>query len=556
MEADPRRGKRRTVRGSKNLSRLLLENIARLQICHRIHPVKTPSPAPAQTALPKSLGRYLYLTAATTGAAIMVVEILGAKMLSPFVGLSHFVWTAQIAVTLVALACGYYAGGRLADRSQNLGRLYWAILSAAGYLVLTVLICEPVAYWCLDFNLAVGSFLASAILFFVPLALLAMTGPFLIRAVTSSVTGVGGIVGRLTAIGTLGSFAGTICIGYVMLPLLPNSVSMYLTAAALALIAAGYFAFFNRKSRAPLAVAAALVLGAGGLAACPQSRDYVYFIERFHCNSHFGLIRVLDRRDGNMRLLSNDCLIQNTYDPVRKQSASTFTFALAGLARSYTTNLDDVLCIGMGVGIVPMEFARRGARVDVVEINPAIVPVAARFFDLDPDKLRITIDDGRHFLNRCRKQYDVIVLDAFLGDSSPSHLMTREAFAAMRRVLRPGGTLVINSFCELDSDRDYFAASLSRTLKSVFAGVRLHAADDQGYFVATDRPEPGFVRPPEWDQVHPLVLSSLQAVFATIVETPPDHGRVLTDDFNPVEFYDAQNREAMRRRFALGDQKL
>ena len=76
-----------------------------------------------------------------------------------------------------------------------------------------------------------------------------------------------------------------------------------------------------------------------------------------------------------------------------------------------------------------------------------MVPVAVRFFDLEPDKLHITIDDGRHFLNRCHKQYDTIVLDAFLGDSSPSHLMTREAFAAMRRVLRPGGTLVINAFC-------------------------------------------------------------------------------------------------------------
>ena len=54
----------------------------------------------------------------------MVVEILGAKMLSPYIGLSHFVWTAQIAVTLVALSCGYYAGGRLADQSQKLPRLY------------------------------------------------------------------------------------------------------------------------------------------------------------------------------------------------------------------------------------------------------------------------------------------------------------------------------------------------------------------------------------------------------------------------------------------------
>ena len=139
----------------------------------------------------------------------MIIEILGAKMLSPFVGLSHFVWTAQIAVTLVALAAGYYAGGKLADRGQRLAWLYWAILAAAAYLGLTVLICEPVAYWCLDFNLAVGTLLASTILFFLPLALLAMTAPFLVRVNTTTVAGVGGNVGRLTSISTLCSFAGT-----------------------------------------------------------------------------------------------------------------------------------------------------------------------------------------------------------------------------------------------------------------------------------------------------------------------------------------------------------
>ena len=151
----------------------------------------------------------------------------------------------------------------------------------------------------------------------------------------------------------------------------------------------------------------------------------------------------LDSKNGGYRLYLNDGLTQNTYDPDRKRSVSLFTYALSGLARAYTTNINDVLCIGLGVGIVPMEFANRGARVDVVEINPAVVPVAARFFGLHTNQLNLTLDDGRHFLNRCRKQYDVVVLDAFLGDSSPSHLLTREAFASVRRVLRPGGTLAL-----------------------------------------------------------------------------------------------------------------
>ena len=513
-----------------------------------------PAPPPAldAPALTKGLRLYLYVTAAVAGAAVMIVEILGAKMLSPFMGTSHFVWTAQIAVTLVALACGYYAGGRLADRTQRPAWLYWALLIAAGYLALTVFSCEAVAYRCLDLNLAAGSLLASALLFFVPLALLAMTSPFLVRVITSTVAGVGGNVGRLTSLSTLGSFAGTLIIGYVAIPLLPNSFTMYGTSAVLLLLCAGYFGVFHRKSVVPLVVILVGVCALGARGIWRPLREYQYVIELFHGNSHFGQLQVVDVRQGACRYYLNDNLIQNTYDPDTRQSESAFTYLLAGLARAYTTNINDVLCIGLGVGIVPMDFARRGAKVEVVEINPAVVPVGQRFFGLEPDKLNITLDDGRHFLNRCRKQYDVVVLDAFLGDSSPSHLLTREAFTAIGKVLRPGGTLVINTFGDLAPGRDFFTASLNKTLKSVFAGVRIHDCGNGGiFFVATHRPNPAFVHTPELDNIHSEARRYTDEGYADVVETLPGHGRVLTDDYNPVEYYDARNREEVRRRLAL-----
>src|SRR5947207_8443947 len=182
------------------------------------------------------LRRYLYFTAAVTGAAVMIVEILGAKMLAPYLGTSHFVWTAQIAVTLVALACGYYAGGRLVDKSLRLGRLYGAILAAGAYLALTVACADLVAYFFLDIGrLAFGSLLTSAVLFFLPLSFLAMVGPFLVRILTISVSTVGGNVGRLTALSTFGSFIGTLMIGYLLIPHLRNSMTMFLTALILML---------------------------------------------------------------------------------------------------------------------------------------------------------------------------------------------------------------------------------------------------------------------------------------------------------------------------------
>src|ERR1041384_5925762 len=137
-------------------------------------------------AISGGLRQFLYLTAAITGAAILIVEILGAKMLSPYVGTSHFVWTAQIAVTLVSLAIGYYLGGWLVDRSPKLERLFFCIVIAAVYLCLGIVLVQHVAYACLSLNLALGALFASATLFFVPLTLLAAVGPFLIRVLALS----------------------------------------------------------------------------------------------------------------------------------------------------------------------------------------------------------------------------------------------------------------------------------------------------------------------------------------------------------------------------------
>ncbi len=521
------------------------------------------SNAPEAPVLSPALRRYFYFTAAVTGAAIMVVEILGAKMLSPYVGTSHFVWTAQIAVTLIALALGYFVGGWLVDKSPRVGTLYWAILLASAYLALTVALCEPVAYWCLDLKpFALGSLLASLILFFVPLALLAMTGPFFVRVLTSAVANVGANVGRLTAISTFGSFAGTILIGYVLVPFLPNSWTMYITSLLLAVVAFVYFTVWraSRQSIAPVMVllAGAALLGYGGV-----RRDHLRHRradEKFYGNSNFGMLQVLEA--GGTRYYLNDYLVQNTYDPAAHQSTSLFTHMLNGLVHAYTSNLNDVLCIGLGVGITPMEFARAGAHVDVVEINPAVIPVARRWFDLETNKLNITVGDGRQFLNRCEKKYDAVALDAFLGESSPSHLMTREAFTAMHRVLRPGGTLVINSFGNFRPGQDFFTTSLYKTLTNVFTSVRIHTPDvDRNvFFVASDRVDLDFVNAPDLRNLHPYVTNDVPRTYAGLIQPGRDyagltlhleHGRVLTDDFNPVDFFDAANRERVRRSLAM-----
>jgi spermidine synthase len=268
----------------------------------------------------------------------------------------------------------------------------------------------------------------------------------------------------------------------VLIPFLPNSVTMLATAGILLALTAVYFAVWNRSKAtvAPLTAAVLLTLAPGSLGVSRELNWHAPNSEQlYRANSNFGLLQVIKDVPSGHLLYLNDNLTQNGYDPERRQSIHLFTYMLHGLARCYTAETKDVLAIGLGVGIAPMQFAREGANVDVVEINPDVLPLAEQFFDLEPAKLNITLGDGRAFLHDCQNRYDVVLLDAFLGDSSPSHLMTREAFEAIRAVLHPDGVLVINSFGDLTRGKDFFTASLSKTLAAVFQREDPHRHDGQ-----------------------------------------------------------------------------
>ena len=227
-----------------------------------------------------------------------------------------------------------------------------------------------------------------------------------------------------------------------------------------------------------------------------------------------------------------------------------------GLGKAYTDRIDAALCIGVGVGIVPMNLVREGVKVDAVEINPAIVPVAEKFFGFEPSKMNLVVGDGRQFLHRTRNRYELVVLDAFLGDSSPAHLMTREAFSEMKAVMQPGGVLVINCFGDRSPGKDFFAASLDKTLRSVFTGVRLHETGNGNMFFVASPSELTPKRALDLAGTPDSIADQLRGLFQGVFETNPLSGIVLTDDFNPVDVHDAPNRERIRRQLATMVRRL
>ena len=118
---------------------------------------------------------------------------------------------------------------------------------------------------------------------------------------------------------------------------------------------------------------------------------------------------------------------------------------LAGMA--LVENPKRLLVVGLGGGTIPMFLHKHypEATIDAVDIDPAVVRVAKRFFGFKEDaRLRAHVADGRKFIEKCRKPYDVIFLDAFGAENVPYHLTTLEFLKAVRRALTPQGVALGN----------------------------------------------------------------------------------------------------------------
>jgi spermidine synthase len=111
-----------------------------------------------------------------------------------------------------------------------------------------------------------------------------------------------------------------------------------------------------------------------------------------------------------------------------------------------------VLIVGLGGGTLPRALRRvvPNARIDIVEIDPAVVRVANRYFDFKENELTHVIEsDGRVYVKRAQRagqRYDLIMLDAFDHEYIPEHLLTREFLQEVKSLLTPQGVLAANTF--------------------------------------------------------------------------------------------------------------
>lgn len=501
---------------------------------------------------------FLMLTTTLCGGLIMVVEVLGARVIGPYFGVSLYVWTALITVTLLSLSAGYALGGYLADRHPSPAWLYGLII-AAGVLVLLVPLLKP---WAILLSVPLGlrgGALVSAILLFAPsLLLLGCVSPYVVRIAARELASLGRTVGVLYALSTLGSMIGTALAGYLIIGFVGVSRAYQICGALLVLIGLTYFTVFARRPAAAigtLALAATFWLPGGELPSVTlPDGTRARLIEGI--DSYYGNVKVVEYAGSRFqtRELMIDGLVQGGIDQKTGQSVYEYAYLLEMLPLAIKPEAQSVLIVGLGAGVIAARLQQRGIDVEAIDIDPVVVAMAEKHFNLRL-KRPVVVEDARYFLAQEGRRYDIIIMDAFSGDSTPSHLLTREALERVKARLTPDGIMAINVIGDTRAG-PLLSPAIVSTMQTQFLEVAafplfdLASGGTKGgnlVLVAANRPV-GQALAANLADVHELALPVVTLGMRQGRLLPRSEGSlVLTDDFNPLDILDSELHENIRK---------
>jgi spermidine synthase len=202
-----------------------------------------------------------------------------------------------------------------------------------------------------------------------------------------------------------------------------------------------------------------------------------------------------------------------------------------------------ILIVGLGGGTLPDAFRSLlpDARIDVVEIDAAVVKVAEQFFDYqisEPGEL--FVQDARIFgkrAARAQRSYDMILLDAFNGDYIPEHLMTREYLLETQKLLNPGGVLLANTF-SISELYHHESATYASVFGAFYTVATPSSANRVIVAIKGEQPSIGTItrNQQRWQSaLEPLGVDL--ARIQRLLDSTPDwniEARVLTDQYAPA----------------------
>jgi spermidine synthase len=515
----------------------------------------------------------LYVVAFVTGAIVMSFEMLGSRYLNPYFGSGIYTWASLISTVLAALTLGYFIGGSLADRRPSVQVLGSTIMIGSAYLLLLPLFAEALLELVLGGfdDVKSGSLAAAMAIMFFPVTFLGMYSPFAIRLSLRSAQRSGIVSGTVYGVSTAGSIVGTLGTTFFLIPAL-GTRAITLTLGAAGLLAGLLLVAWPHLRGRALPQAAVVLLAAGMLATgmLAASAPAAWADELVDAQVRADMLSRKDGRIAHIETEHNDIYIN------KRSEELTMSFQLKGwdydesiinlkdpddlpvlysrnmtLGVLYPGEMKSALMLGLGGGSISTYLGRHmgDLPIDTVEIDPKVISAAKTFFGIrETPRVRYLEGDARVFLNRNKKTYDLILVDAFHGGYVPFHLLTREFYTLLRQRLTPTGTAAFNVH-----DGTKLFASTVLTLSAVFPSVHLYpSGQGETIAIATASPAPSdevlAQRAAALQERHRFrfPLPELMARRANV--NPAQKGELITDDFAPVNLYDTIGQRRERKK--------
>ncbi len=424
----------------------------------------------------KTNHKTLYLTVFVCGFVVMAFEIVGSRVLAPFLGTSTYIWVSIIGTILLAMSGGYYYGGRAADKDSNRKQLSAFILLAAGGMCLMNIGKNQLLMFLtsLGLNSLLTSTISAFLLFTFPAFMLAAVFPYVLRVVLTSVDNSGKTAGRLYAISTFGSIAGTFLSATLLIPAFGTTNIIWMLAIVL-IVTSLFISFIGNRIK--LLVTVLLVISNIVFARIP--RDYI------DIDTQYSRVWIYDAiaQGREARYLALNGHINGGMWIDNPQLEQLFPYSdYFQLAMHFNQKFQTTLMLGAGGYSLPKLYQEKwpNKALTVVEIDPALTNLGEEHFQFEPSQITsIYHTDARVFLSNSKEKYDIIINDVFTSPFEvPFHMTTLECYQRIAARLNDGGILATNVLGSLDGKHSSFLKSQMRTLESVFDQVLLYQVNN------------------------------------------------------------------------------
>ena len=412
------------------------------------------------------------------GAIGMGLELIAARVLSPYVGSSNVVWTSIIGIILASMSLGYWFGGKRADKGASKDQISNIILLAAITTslipILETLIVKQFAG--MIENLIIAAIICAIAIFSIPSVILAIISPYAVKIKSEEDNEVGSASGRISSLSTIGSIFGTFLMGFVLIPNI--GVSNINIGVTLTLIIMSIIIRENRNKKylwtTILCTCIALILIIIGKWIFKKANPDIIL----DTDSQYSRIWVksIDTQVKKYKTLQVDTGLESYIDQETGEMGAQY-LRYYDIFEYLNKDAQSTLLIGGAAYTYPMHYLKKypSKTIDVVEIDNKMTQIAEEQFGLNTknEKLQIYHQDGRSFLNYSNEKYDTILIDAFKGINVPFELTTYEALVNARERLNDNGLVITNIISALEGEDADFMKYEYATYKAIFDDVKI-----------------------------------------------------------------------------------